>query len=345
MKKQFSLLIFFIASTFVVANPKRQTWEKSHFVWNFALINSCDVGFPVRLPKNPEAYFAPGAQHIKEDRRNIQAGNIVWVQCRYVPMFCQEVLPHLDVPIVLLISDGDPSFPSQCGRNFTIDQLLNHKNILHIFAQNYDRSVIHSKISHLPIGIDFHTVAYKAVEGRWGEKGSPLEQEADLQRILHTLKPTYERKKRAYLDFQHFDSIREGGFNRYLQFGEDRTSIFNKIIATGLADHGPWVRRTKLWEIKGDYAFSVSPHGNGLDCHRTWEDLVLGCIVIVKTSALDPLYEGLPVVIVKDWSEITEENLSVWLEQYGDAFTNPHYREKLTNAYWFSKIKAATVIN
>lgn len=99
--------------------------------------------------------------------------------------------------------------------------------------------------------------------------------------------------------------------------------------------------RTELWKRKGEYAFSISPHGNGLDCHRTWEDLVLGCIVIVKTSSLDPLYEGLPVVIVKDWSEVTKENLKKWLALYHDASENPAYRKKLTNAYWLRKIREA----
>ncbi len=36
---------------------------------------------------------------------------------------------------------------------------------------------------------------------------------------------------------------------------------------------------------------------------------MLGNIVIVKRSSLDPLYEGLPVVIVDDWREISRENL------------------------------------
>jgi hypothetical protein len=345
MKTRFLIITLFLFVSLTNADLKQQTWEKSYFIWNFGLITSCDIGCPVAIPKNPEAFFAPKAKFVNEDYRNIKPGNIVWIQCRYMPFFCKQVLPKLEVPIVLLISDDDASFPSDYGKNFDVYELLNNKNILHIFAQNYDRSVLHPKLSHLPIGIDYHTIAYKGADGKWGEKGSPLEQEAYLITMLQTLKPTHARKKRAYLDFQHFDSMREGGFKRYLQFGEDRTSIFNKIIATGLADYGPWVRRTKLWEIKGDYAFSVSPHGNGLDCHRTWEDLILGCIVIVKTSPLDPLYEGLPVVIVKDWSEITEENLEKWLALYGDAFNNPKYREKLTHLHWFSKIKAATVIN
>jgi hypothetical protein len=100
------------------------------------------------------------------------------------------------------------------------------------------------------------------------------------------------------------------------------------------------MERADLWRTKGEYAFSVSPHGNGLDCHRTWEDLALGCIVIVKTSPLDPIYDGLPVVIVQDWSEVTEENLEKWLLQHGDALSNPSYRERLTNRYWLNKMQA-----
>jgi len=56
--------------------------------------------------------------------------------------------------------------------------------------------------------------------------------------------------------------------------------IQNEFLNTRLQRHD-------LWKKKTTYAFSVSPHGNGLDCYRTWEDLVLGCIVIVKTSVLD----------------------------------------------------------
>jgi hypothetical protein len=99
--------------------------------------------------------------------------------------------------------------------------------------------------------------------------------------------------------------------------------------------------RPLLWKTKTAYAFSISPWGNGLDCHRTWEDLALGCILIVKTSSLDRLYDGLPVVIVKDWNEITEENLQRWFELYKDASENSLYREKITNQYWFKKIMSA----
>ena len=49
------------------------------------------------------------------------------------------------------------------------------------------------------------------------------------------------------------------------------------------------VSKNELLRIYTNYAFIVSPHRNGLDCHRTWEALVLGCIPIVKTSPIDDL--------------------------------------------------------
>jgi hypothetical protein len=75
-----------------------------------------------------------------------------------------------------------------------------------------------------------------------------------------------------------------------------------------------------------NYKYVLSPHGNGLDCHRTWEALILGCIPIMKTSALDPMFDGLPVLIVKNWSDVTQELLDTFVPQ-----TN---LEKLHTSYW-----------
>ena len=85
------------------------------------------------------------------------------------------------------------------------------------------------------------------------------------------------------------------------------------------------------------HAFVLSPHGNGLDCHRTWEALCLGCIPIIKTSGLDQLFEGLPVWIVQDWTDVTETNMRSKIEE----FRNRTFQyEKLTLGYWQSKIAA-----
>ena len=53
----------------------------------------------------------------------------------------------------------------------------------------------------------------------------------------------------------------------------------------------------------------LSPEGTGIDCHRIYESIYLGAIPILKTSELDYFYCNLPVVIVKNWNEITHEFL------------------------------------
>jgi hypothetical protein len=320
---------------------KVSSWQSTEFIWNLYLASSCKVG----LDKIPSDYFKNEEEinflNFKKRIKKIRPGEKVWINPLFLMTFCQKILPTVKVPIVLLISGADPSFPSDLEKKgFNVEEFLSNKQLIHVFAQNCDYKGPSKKVTPIPIGIDFHSIAFKNGSFLTKKKKSPKLQEKELKDLLLTLKPTKDRKLLAYVDFHLNDSM-HGDCERYKQFGEDRASIFQQILPSRVIDYavGP-MERLKLWKIKGNYAFSVSPHGNGLDCHRTWEDLSLGCIVIVKTSPLDSLYEGLPVVIVQDWSEITEENMKKWIVQYGDAFTNPLYREKLTNEYWMKKIES-----
>ena len=57
------------------------------------------------------------------------------------------------------------------------------------------------------------------------------------------------------------------------------------------------------------YKWIISPHGNGLECHRTYEAIALGCIPVVKSSTLDIMYKDMPIIILNDWNEISLELL------------------------------------
>ena len=326
------MILLSLWSCFILGRADASEWEKTDYIWNFGIISSCDRG----LIKSPEEYFRKNANFNLKAYQGIKKGDVVWVKAQHMSIFCNKILPKVKDPFVLVISAGVESFPSEC-ENFNIEALLSKKKIIHVFAQNCDYSGSSKKVTHLPLGIDFHTMAYK--NEKHGEKALPLEQEAELKDLLETAQSTHLRKKLAFVDFQHNDTIRYGSMQRYLKLGEDRTTIFEYLKTTGLIDYSDPLKRIDLWRKKIEYAFSISPHGNGLDCHRTWEDLLLGCIVIVKTSSLDPLYEGLPVVIVQDWSELTEENFDYWIEKYRDAFDNPAYREKLSYLYWWNRIQ------
>ncbi|CAF1021949.1 unnamed protein product [Adineta ricciae] len=85
------------------------------------------------------------------------------------------------------------------------------------------------------------------------------------------------------------------------------------------------------------YPFWLSPRGNGLDCHRTWEALYLGVIPIVWNSSLNSLYVNLPIIVINDYTEITEKFLLTKLREIVFQKRNnwPIYRyEKLKFGYW-----------
>jgi hypothetical protein len=97
------------------------------------------------------------------------------------------------------------------------------------------------------------------------------------------------------------------------------------------------VTRLTTWCKQINYAFVVSPPGEGLDCHRTWEALCLGCIPIMISTPLDDMFEGLPVLIVKSWKDVSKDLLCKTVEEYR---TREFNLEKLTLNYWARQINA-----
>ena len=82
--------------------------------------------------------------------------------------------------------------------------------------------------------------------------------------------------------------------------------------------------------------FTLSPPGNGLDCHRTWEALYLGSIPIIKDNITARALDGLPSLRVDDWSQITEELLQRTLEFYK---TRQCDWQRLWIPYWQKRFK------
>ncbi len=154
------------------------------------------------MPSKPLRYFASNRRFDKRVCQNIQSGDVVWLESRFVPEFFRSVLPTVTNPFVLVICPGDESFSSEYGFNaMEIQALIFNDKIIHIFAQNCDDSGSSGKVSPIPIGLNFHTAAYLNINGYLGIRGTSLEQEACLTEILSDLKPTCFRKQRALLNF------------------------------------------------------------------------------------------------------------------------------------------------
>lgn len=70
----------------------------------------------------------------------------------------------------------------------------------------------------------------------------------------------------------------------------------------------------EAWEDMAKCSFVACPAGVGVDTHRLWETLIIGRIPIIERlpPGMQPLVEGLPVVQVDSWHEVTSAALRKW---------------------------------
>ena len=100
----------------------------------------------------------------------IREGSSVYICSSAIPFFAKNVLPILPCRIVLVSGDSDTTCPFDMFDTIdTFTEVLNHPNIIHWFSQNL--SFYHHKITHIPIGLDYHTLA--SAKYWWGPQMSP----------------------------------------------------------------------------------------------------------------------------------------------------------------------------
>lgn len=60
-----------------------------------------------------------------------------------------------------------------------------------------------------------------------------------------------------------------------------------------------------------NHAYVLSPSGNGVDCHRTWETLYLRSIPIVLKHPVMTFAQHLPILFVDSWEQALDENFLI----------------------------------
>ena len=246
----------------------------------------------------------------------------IYVCNRAIPSFQNEYLKQIDFPFVLLSGDSDEDMPKEVFNSIEdLKNFLENKYLLHWYCQNW-LAGNHPKVTLMPIGMDYHTMV---TSDMWGRRMSVELQEKAIEDIKKLSKPFYEREIKCYINFLSTLGRRKDRKDAVDQIDKELVE-YEKI---GTARVNTWLNQIK-------YAFVVSPHGGGMDCHRTWEALILGCIPIVKRSPLDELYDELPVLIINDWSDITKELLENTIEEFKQKEFN---YDKLTLQYWIRRFQ------
>jgi len=259
-----------------------------------------------------------------------------------VSLFQRDIQPQLHTankPYVIITGMDDFTFPHEVVGSFFIAAAP--PLFRRWFATNcLDRNLLPNKITPIPYGMDYWTLSARK---SWTNTpmSSAYTQDRHLSRLresaVHFSKrgTTATDAPRIYINFQ---------FNLDGNGNAERLLAYNTIPRDLMSIQETPMNRYDTWGAYTQHVFVASPRGNGLDTIRTWEALMLGCIVIVRRipgwegCVLEDLYDDLPVVIIDRWSSITRDFLDRILSEYAQRTFR---YEKLGMSYWIDRIEAA----
>ena len=272
--------------------------------------NICDhSAYPphkYRETPNPFHYFDPKA---------VKDGDLIYISNDYIVDFFLNKHPKIKSRYILVSHQSDWSAPGcvegGAYKNLAIKKrslaFLNDPRLIAWFGLNQDLE--HPKFIPLPAGICYWRE--KIYIDTFLEALRSKEHSFSLKNIL------------LYINF----TVRHAP--------QKRKAVFDKFRLKDFCTVRQSLPLSNYFDDLISSKFVLSPEGAGADCYRTWETLSLGSFPVVKTSLLDNLYEGLPILIVSDWSEVTKDFLE---KKYNEMLTKEYSYEKLFMPYWIDKI-------
>lgn len=230
---------------------------------------------------------------------DVRDGDLIFVNPHCLPHFFTSVQPLIRHRFIL-VTHGAPFF--EFTPEFFFPQLDN-PNLIAWFGCHIERCR-HPKFRHIPCGI-------REFPGG----------------VLEAIKFA-ESCRRTILLLMNFNPL-----NRCLEPDFIQNFFrFRPLCTFGEFGEGDNV---KFFEDLAHSEFVLCPRAPFVDHHLIWESLLMGAIPIVRTSDCDHLFKDLPVLIIKDWSEITPE----FLEKKLRKFRKKKFSlEKLRLDFWIREI-------
>ena len=257
------------------------------------------------------------------------------------------VLNSVNVPFILITAMDDDTIPfnnyyqpSNIGY-----ELLKNKNLVKWYSTNVDNSIKSHKLVGIPIGISFGIPyivkqntsedymvykydinQYDTVDLWFKNKNINIQERLCTKgkKLLH-IKMTVQNSCASIYPKTDKINCREKALVDLEKNGFDVSNVKEKL---------DWhVYMEDLY----DYKFCLAFPGHGFDCFRIWECLNMGVIPIILRSNICELYDDLPVLIVNDASEITENFLEIKYNEICNSIRNYRYN-KLYFEYWVSKL-------
>jgi hypothetical protein len=252
---------------------------------------------------------------------------IIFIDSRFCMVYF-DLLVRIGKPYIIITTCNDDismpfgTIPCEDAEILSkAKDILESKYLIAWFAKN--PGIAHPKLRPLPLGPkwQWHSTEY------FGEdKAKHLAIFRNYcQKPLERLKDAKEAKKKL-LYFNFSDTTEDPFFRAHADIRRKVKNILSlRFPWNPSEDFESYIRTLR------EYMFCISLPGRGIDTHRTWEALMCGTIPIMISTPLDSLFEKMPVLLVEDWSIITEEFL---LKAYDELAKQKYDFDICYTPYW-----------
>ena len=236
----------------------------------------CDVycGSHYDLHRNP-TIAAQSEKHLLLDTLNKPWDNPRLIFCYSCALSTfMTKLMYLKNPFVLVSHNEDNNVTEE------FLPIANHPLLIHWFAQNM--MMRHPKLSWIPIGIANemwpHGKPSMFLQTCANLTSFPKQYDVFFNFSIHT-NPVARNHCRSVLESKGLQFIPQLPLSNYLPI---------------LASH----------------RYAISPPGNGIDCHRIWECLLMGVIpVLLRSCFTESIAETIPCILLDSWDDLSIETL------------------------------------
>lgn len=225
----------------------------------------------------------------------------IWCKTDYVhELFAR--LQNRQKPCVIITHNSD----------YEVDEALFAKRpycIWRWFAQNVNYD--HPILIPIPIGCE--------------NLKSPRGYSGDMSVLDRLLQRAPERRHLALLNINPQTNSKER--QQVINVFSDKTWVLHSPFPCPFPHTMQLTRESK---------FVFCPRGNGIDTHRVWESLYLGAIPIVKRGVHFQGFQDLPILMVNEWWDVTEDLLE---DEYRRISRMEFNYDKLKISYWKGLVK------
>jgi hypothetical protein len=266
------------------------------FVQRWSWFSICDFAYANNTDGGGE--FINATPFNPED---VTAGSVIFSTAYGIEDFLEKVHPKIKNPYILVTIYYGPVM--------NIKKYIDDPKIIAWFGQSNRDAVTFKKFTIIPLGIM--------------RDESFFEKHEQYNNFFKQLR-NIPKENLAYVNFTVHEGRHDGRGDIYDIFKDQKYCTVSK--------QKPFI---EYMQEMAKHKFVISPMGDMQDCYRHWEAMLVGAIPIIQSSPLDPVFKDLPVVIVDNYNEITEEFLN---KKYEEIKNKKYKLKKLYMQYWVNKI-------